>query len=990
MAPNILTIPAGAPFAETLARGLVARFDPSSDPLSLASTTIYLPTRRAVRTLTEAFATELGGAALLPQMRPLGDVDEDDILFDQDAGDLALKPSIPALRRRFLMARMVMQWEKSRRGEVLTFAQAASLARGLAHFQDEADTQRLDLKKLDALVPDSLADHWRDVHRFLSLLRDVWPEILHDEGASNPMVRRNDALSALTRSYCSHGSKEPVIAAGSTGSIPATAELLAAIAHLENGQVILPGLDLDMDEASWDGLDEGHPQYGMKQLLQSLGVARADVTRWGAPEGRRSVLLREALRPAPTTDAWQALAHGDTIDIAQGLETFSLIETAQPQEEALVIALILREALEDADRTAALVTPDRNLARRVASELARWDIAIDDSAGRPLANTPPGTFLTLLAEAAHEDFSPVALLALLKHPLSAGSEEPDSFRRKARALDRHVLRGPTPDAGLAGLLRIIESKDDIEHPIFGELKPWLKNLAVILQPLAELLRDPDVPLGDIIAQHVKSAESLAAISDCDGAAQLWRGDAGQAAASLMTSMASAANQTRIDGPSYAALFRTLALEQQVRVPHVGHPRLAILGPLEARLQSFDTIVLGSLNENAWPQPASNDPWLSRPMRKDLGLEAPERAIGLAAHDFAMLASAPRVFLTRSLKVDGSPTVASRWLQRLKQLTEGLGLTSNLAADRNYIALAHALEEPPEKPERMKRPAPSPLASARPKSLSVTEIETWIRDPYAIYAKHVLRLRPLDPLEAELGARERGTSIHTVLEEFLRRYPDSLPADAEATLIEIARDLFNRAGISKATLAVWMPRFLKAAHWFVAMERGRRFSISRSFVELQGEWTFRVSGKDFRLRGRADRIDVLKTGGAAIVDYKTGLPPSSSQVNQLFAPQLPLEGAILKHGGFANVGPLKPEELLYIQFTGGAVPGEQKPVKGNISDLVAKSETFLVALIARYDNDAEPYLPRVLPYRADVPGDYDHLSRVREWSLTGWESEEDGE
>ncbi len=988
---NILTIPAGAPFAETLARGLIARFDPGRDPLALSAATIFLPTQRAARTLTETFAKLLGGAALLPQMRPLGEVDEDEFLFDGDAADeLSLPPAIAPLKRRFLLARLIQRWDETRRGQRLSFAQAASLARGLAHFQDEAETQGADLSRLDDLVPAHLARHWEDVRRFLSILRDAWPAVLAAEGAVNPIARRNEALRLLAARYAARGAGGPVIAAGSTGSIPATAELLRVIATMPDGMVVLPGLDQALDEESWQRLDEGHPQFGMKQLLERIGLARGDVRVWdGAVESPRALLLRETLRPAPTTDAWQALAQAGTAPVAAGLKDFALIEAAHPQEEASAIALILRELLETPGRTAALVTPDRGLARRVAVEMARWDIAIDDSAGKPLASTPPGAFLTLLADAAHADFAPVALLALLKHPLAAGGEAPAEFRRKARALDRYVLRGPRPDAGFDGILRALEAEDAHETrlAIYGELKAWLAGVADKLQPFAEALKAGEIALSRLVELHGEAAEALAATPERIGAEVLWRGDAGRAARQLLDEATLAAGDTKVDGASYAALLRTLALEKHVRLPYGGHPRLTILGPLEARLQSFDVAVLGGLNENAWPRAAAADPWLSRPMRKALGLEAPERAIGLSAHDFAMLAAAPTVFLTRALKVEGSPSVPSRWLQRLIQLTQGLGFEEGLKPPRDYIALANALEQPRDAAKRMERPAPRPPVAARPRALSVTEVETWLRDPYAIYAKHVLKLRPLDPLEAELGPLERGTAIHAALEEFLRRFPKDLPADAEQQLIAIARAVFVAEAVPKAMLAVWMPRFLKAALWFVAEERGRHFGISDSFVELLGVWRFTVPGGPFELRARADRIDVLTRGGAAIVDYKTGTPPTKRQVKELLTPQLPLEGAILRHGGFEAVGPLTAEELLYIQFAGGAEPGKIHDVSDDITALVGEAERLLIERVKAFDNIEQAYMPRVMPYRADVAGDYDHLSRVREWSLTGWEESE---
>jgi ATP-dependent helicase/nuclease subunit B len=982
---NVFTIPAGTAFADLLARGVIEQTDIARDPFALADITILVPTRRAVRTLQESFARELGGAALLPQIRPLGDVDEDEILFEAGADDLSLPPAIDPVRRRLLLASLVEQWDRARNNGASTFgfAQAASLARGLAQFIDEADTQNVDLSKLESLAEGALAEHWGQVKEFLAIVRDEWPKLMAAEGAINPAARRNLALHALAQRYRDHPPKSRVIAAGTTGSIPATANLLREIAGLAQGAIVLPGLDRDLDDESWTKLDEGHAQFGMRQLLEHIGIARRDVRDWSplAANAARGKLLREALRPAPTTDAWRAIAERGSEDIAQGLDGISLVEAGHPAEEATAIALILREALEQRGRTAALVTPERYLARRVAAELDRWSIAIDDSAGRPLANTRPGTFLSLIADAANSEFAPVALLALLKHPLAAAGLDPGEFRRFARDLDRLALRGPRPDPGLDGIARAIDAAAS------ASLAAWWEKLASTLGPLALALKKPGVALGAIAKLHAETAEQLAETREEKGKDRLWAGQDGEAASELISELIRAdVALPPIETSAYPSLFRMFAEERAVRPAYGSHPRLAILGPLEARLQHYDVIVLGGLNEGTWPQQPPADPWLSRPMRKALGFELPERRIGLAAHDFATLAAGPRVFLTRSLKSDGAPTVASRWIERLKQLTKGLGLADRLKSPEPYPAYASIIDIPKEQPKPEPRPNPRPRLGLRPRNLSVTEIETWLRDPYATYAKHVLKLRPLDALDAEIGPLERGSAIHRVLEKYLEANPQNVPADALVQMMDIARIVFDEMAIPSAARALWIPRLARAATWFLEIERTRRAQVAQSHLEIAGKWEFPAPGGAFTLRGRADRIDVLKQGSAAVIDYKSGAPPTSRQVETLLAPQLPLEGAILAAGGFAELGKLSSAELIYIRFGGGPVPGEWKPVKGDINQLVQKSAELLAARVAMFDDESVPYPSRVAPYRASIAGDYDHLARVREWSSSGWKDD----
>ncbi|MBN9532993.1 MAG: double-strand break repair protein AddB [Alphaproteobacteria bacterium] len=984
---NVFTIPAGEAFAEALARGVIAQTGAGAAPLELAATTIYVPTRRAVRTLSDAFAAQLGGAALLPDIRPLGNVEEDDFLFDPQGEDLALAPPIAPVRRVLLLATLIAQWERSKTGQEIAFVRAAALARSLAGFLDDMQTEGVALSALQSLTPEGLAEHWAEAREFLSLLVTHWPDILAEEGALDRAAHRNAALRALAQRLAAHPPQAPVIAAGSTGSIPATAGLLGVIATLPQGAVVLPALDTTLDEKSWAGADEGHPQFGMKQLLMRMGLAREDVKLWpGAkPAGIREELLSETLRPAPTTDAWRALVEKRAPQMAAAFDGLTLIEAADPAEEARAIALILREVLESETRTAALVTPDRALARRVAAEMERFEIAIDDSAGRPLAHTPSGAFLCLIAEAAESKFAPVPLLALLKHPLAAGGTARGHHLHMVRALDL-CLRGPAPDAGADGIRRAITRQTgDRSAPCDPAVAPWFERIAATLQPLTNILNGP-ARLGDAVAAHLAAAEVLAADDKQGGADRLWRGDAGLTAREFLAQMGEAAARLLPMVPgSYAQLFRQFALERSVRPRFGQHPRLFILGPLEARLQRHDVMVLGGLNEGTWPAHAAIDPWLSRPMRRQLQLESPERAIGLAAHDFATLAAGPRVYLTRSRKADGAPTVASRWLQRLLQLARGLNCEEKLTAGTDYTGIAQHLLQP-KNVTRIEKPRPTPAVALRPRKLSVTEIETWLRDPYAIYARHILKLKPLDPLEAPFGPRERGTLIHRALEKFLIACPGALPADAEKRLIEIADAVFAEFAIPKSILAIWRPRFLRAAQWFVASERGREAAIVKRHLEKRGEMTIPAPGGDFVLHGRADRIDELPGGEGAVIDYKTGRPPTNRQVETLLAPQLPLEAAMLAGGKFADIAALTPVDLIYIQLGGGNPPGKIITI-GDAGALTNRAMDYLSTRIAQFDDAVHPYPPRVIPVSTKADGDYDHLARVREWQLSVSEEDE---
>ena len=327
--------------------------------------------------------------------------------------------------------------------------------------------------------------------------------------------------------------------------------------------------------------------------------------------------------------------------------------------------------------------------------------------------------------------------------------------------------------------------------------------------------------------------------------------------------------------------------------------LAIWGPLEARLQRADLLVLGGLNEGTWPTSVDTGPWLNRPMRTALGLPQPERRIGLSAHDFATALAAERVLLTRAEREGGAPTVPSRWLARLDALF-GYEPGSNSVPPeyiqrgrRSYLSWAEELDAPRDyKP--WPRPEPTPPLAARPTRLSVSSIEQWRRDPYGLYARRILGLERLDPLEAELGAADRGSALHDALDEFLRERPDGrLPAEALERLLSLGEKHLAGVLAAPAERAFWWPRFQRLARWFVAAEDLRRAGGAK-LLRTETKGAFMIG--TLTVEARADRIDDAGGGIWEIIDYKTGRVPSKKELEGLFAPQLLLEAAMASSGG----------------------------------------------------------------------------------------------
>jgi ATP-dependent helicase/nuclease subunit B len=1021
---NVFTIPTGVPFADALAAGLMARA--GSDPLALSRMIVLLPNRRACRALADAFLRQAGAGArglaeqpgrgmLLPRLQPIGEPDEESqaIADVGSAGDGAdIPPAIGELRRRMLLARLVHLSPQARLGAItgsgdagpIPFDQAVRLAAELGALIDQVATERLDFSKVKDLAPAD-SEYWQLTVRFLDLVQAHWPEILAAEGAMDQPARRNLLLERQCALWKARPPQGPVIAAGSTGSIPASADLIAVVAGLPQGMVVLPGLDRGADAESWAAIaeDQSHPQFGMHHLLGRLGVPLEAVRLWPS-EGfagaspLRARIVADALLPAAVTERWELRAEaliggGQSLDaVRQAWSGVTRIDCATEQEEAGVIALLLRRAVDQAaPRRAALVTPDRSLARRVTAELGRWGIAIDDSAGEALRMTPPAAFFLLIAEAAAADWAPVPLLALMKHPLAAGGRAPVAFRAEVRALERAILRGPRPAPGLAGLRHTIESALHTEGIREGE-QAALRRAARFADHLLALAGgfdrlDGKHPLADRLTAHVELAEALAATDAEDGAKRLWREEAGEALADFVQELVEAGRgMPPLDAMDYAALLPELMSGIAVRPRYGRHPRLFIWGPLEARLQQADYVVLGGLNEGIWPPEPPIDPWLSRPMRRDFGLPAPERRIGLSAHDFQQSLGATQVVLTRALRAGGQPTIPSRWLLRLDAYLQRLGIDYQQSAPL-WRGWQRRFDRA-ERPQAVARPVPRPGARYRPSNLSVTRVETWMRDPYAIYARHILALRPLDELDQEPDVAELGNLIHEALDAFVRAFPKELPPDALERLRAIGETAFHPYQDRAAVMAFWWPRFERVARWFVALEQERRPLLAMSESERQGKLVIDAVTPPFTLTARADRIDRKRAGGLVLIDYKTGAVPHMSDVVLGLSPQLSLEAAIAHAGGFEGIGASAIDSLEYWRLTGGVVPGAVEavrnpgrsttPIDPNL--LAADALAGLQRLLAAFSREdaAYPAVPR-----ADAAprfNDYEHLARIAEWSV----------
>lgn len=997
-ASKIFTIAAGLPFAETVAFGLLKHFSTDDHQENMSDVTLLVPTRRAAQSLRDAFLRVSNGAALLlPRLRAIGDVDETALSFQSwglsGPNILDLPPAIPAMDRLLTLARLVRAfpiYDPATGQKIPPEApEALRLARALATLLDAIQSEDLDPSTLKTLVMGEHAAHWEDILHFLSIILEAWPAILADKGVMDPITRRTALMRAQADFWTTHPPTTPIIAVGVLASTAATAKVLAAIAQLQQGAIILPGYDPDVTDADWDEVSKDqhstHPQTHIAKLLSMLNVDRHDVRPWtqfyNAPQlatHQRSLLWTQVIRPAASTTDWRHLGLNPLPQTL--MDGLHIIEADTEREEAAVIALAARETLETPGQTVMIVTPDRAIADRIRGELTRWQIVVDDSAGKPLGTTPPGTLLRLSAHMVRQPGAPVALLACLKHPLVAAGWSQPRFRAAVRALEISALRGARIQGGWSELRTFIQHQPTPNDDVLS----LLDTLIQITKPLETLMASQAADVRDLIEAHVALCEALTATDTQDGAAEMWAKDAGHVAAEFIADLCRSVSVIEdIPGAQYPAILEALMAGVVVRPSFGWHPRVRILGLMESRGETADRIILAGLNEGIWPPSPTADPWMSRPMRTDFGLPAFEHRIAQAAHDFVQLASHPNVLITRSKKVDRAPSVPSRWLMRLSAVCQASHLQLSNDYGTKLLNWARTIDRRREA-DLIKPPEPKPPVAARPRSFNITDISRLIKDPYAVYARKVLNLKALEPVDAPLGAAERGTFVHKALEAFTPLFDATPPEERVKKLLEIGQKELGTDWQRDAIWAFWWPRFVRAAEWFVADETERRKTATPVLIEQNGIWEWPSDHGPLKLIGKPDRLDKTNAGETIIIDYKTGQTPSKSSVTQGQEPQLALQGALVREAAFPHV-PRDVVELSYLSVTGSNTERD-KAIRFAPNPLIEQAQTGLKALLAAFDDQDTPYLSHPDPTFGKPDQDFAHLARIAEWRSA--ESEED--
>ncbi len=977
MSLKVYTIPPARKFLPELAAGIFEMAGGMGPDLTRFR--ILLPTRRACRELRQEFLNLSNGKPLLlPRMNPLGDIDQEelDLLISGTVESQfidTIPPALSSLERQMMLSALVQAKNPDMRGE-----QCLSLARALGRLMDQVYTEDLDLSELPNLVDQSnLSEHWLQTVDFLKILSETWPLVLKEEGRIDSADRRNRLLKSMAQFWQENPPSTPVIAAGSTGSIPATGHLLHVVAGLPDGHVILPGLDIHSDETSWKHVGETHPQNTMKRLITRMGVVRHQVKQWHKGDKystSRLDIARAVTCPAETCDSFAI----EEEKLKTGLQNIELVEADNSRHEAQAIAIAIRECLEDPDKKAVIITPDRNLARRISAALRRWDIYVDDSAGQPLHMKPAGIFINRILNCLIENFAPYPLLDFLKTSFATNTFGEAAISK----FETSVLRGPRPLAGIEGLRKAVQSAKEPE-PLIS----FIDRLDAAFTPLADFSNGVHA-LQDLILALSQTIEILTGD-------KLWATPDGESLALLFSELQSQdIRLTPADLRTHYGYLNQFMSDSKIRSAYGTHPRVTILGQIEARLITADLMIMAGLNEGTWPPELPADPWMSRPMRKRFQLPPVERQTGLSAHDFVQAFNANKVIMTRAKKIDGTPSVPARWLERLSALLEATELKKNFLTDKSNLGTwAHLLDQadtvtPAAKPE------PRPPVSARPKTLGVTGIETLMKNPYQIYARYVLGMKPLSPVDEDVTASDRGEFIHDLLNKFINDYPLILPENSEQILLKMGEDKLSELGQMSPAWRYWWPRFQNIVPAFLKHEAEWRTGSRVWRTEIKGGHKFNFSGTDFTLTAKADRIDTT-TAGAAIIDYKTGNTPYTANVVKGKSPQLPLEALILSKGGFENRQVDADKiSLSYWTLTGKRNPLDitiletktvtQKKIPVVIGDLVHDAEEGLTKLMTAFMTEITPYSP-IIPSSNrlyDEEKAYKHLARTDEWGIEG--------
>jgi ATP-dependent helicase/nuclease subunit B len=929
--PNLLTVPAGESIAHLSAVHILARHTPET----LAQAVVFVPNRRSVAVMRDAFAHELDGkATLLPRFIPLADIGDALLgLIGSAAFEIleAIPVAMPLAQQRYILTQQVAIFERKHRPHV-SLDYAMTMADALMELQENIARAGVSITRAQLLdlMPKNYAEHWRDAIEFLAILTDVWPSIEQEMGVITATAHELRVMEALATYWAKQPPAYAVYAVGSTASQSVTAQLLKTIAHMPQGAVILPGIDPTMDAGEWEAIAAGHPLFHLKQFLDGFAIPPANVTPLvNAP---RSIWLEASVPPA-FVPKWP-------VRILPDHRSLRLIPCAQPEEEVRVISLLLREALENPAQHVALITPDERLMAQVASHMKRYDITVDRLNAGTLASTQIGSLWAVLLAALMEPERQLPLRSLLHHPLMAIDPALRQGLEKGwHGLNRsHAGHLPRHDANLNA------------HPNYAALAAFVKQI------------------------YKLSSQTMSAsgwVNACRSLLEAWVEESGQAHDAVEAELAAIAYADGFGAmpiQDFAALLTDRLATPWRDAGLNTHPRIHLLTPVEARLQRFDCVIFANMVDDLWPGMHQPNPWMNLAASESLGLPDVAERVSLMAHDVLMLGSYGEVFLTYPRRAGGSPTTRSRFIERLLTLLASHRIAEADITAAHYASWAQMLYASdvyaPEAPA-----TPRPTGAQRPRRLPVTDIEKLVKDPFHIYAKHVLGLRKLDEIDASPEASDFGSLTHKAAEELSRHWDAEKRPATQSELAQMAQHALRELSERPSIDIFWRARLKNGLHYVNHLEAEHRDALTHVACEEKIEQSFPLTGNEaITLYGRIDRVETRNTG-ITIIDHKTGQPPSQKEILDGRAPQLLAYSMLLGD----RVEAVQYWALPRLGTQGDITQAEITP------EILAQFEAKLRSALLTMLDEATPFLARPNGGDDRFGGDYDGISRWDEWA-----------
>lgn len=882
-------IPGNEDFLLNFANGMLSKFGHLGP--EIGKVTIILPTKRSCRKLAQTFFhISEKKACFLPRIYPLQDIELSYLLEQVFSCNITEdQPNLLEHLRKKIAPEMLE----------MSILQGLCGANGLANhlYSLFYEIQKHQLGNIIEKIQHHYSDHLDQIIELLKFIIEALPQKLHKLGLIDKASYVNEISMILAITWEKYPPKYPVIIAGIDGETASDRALLKVVNEMRNGYVVLHNIDKSLPNAEWQEISHEHPQYQLKSLIDLCRVGREEIYSW-----HNIVNVKH-------NDIFFSKSFSRNFSNCAPPQDLTIIETETPQQELQFITQLCVDKLICGNESVLIVTQNELLIEKLTYMLLAHNVIPDCSIGNSALKCDEMIFLQLIMRTIFEHFSPISLLALLKHDLCKIAQ-----KEVVQQFEISHLRGIN---SYKNLQELIAATDE-------EIKQILQLILEHSRKLEEIMSQKTTDFGDILSTHLELAERLSANS-------LWQHERGVELRELLLELSRNAHHIGKIAPiSYLAIMRDMLSKAKFRTSKTYNPRLIIITPKESQLLCADNVILADLNENSWPQKSSSNIFLNDILMQSLGFENSEIETGRNAAKFYNLLHNKNIYLTRSKTSKNIITTSSRWLLRIKLLLQKIAYHEQ-----------PALNLSPEILDIIELPltSPTPPVEFRLKSLSVTQVEKLIRNPYDIYASKILRLYELEPINKDPENLDYGNLIHEAIHHFTLHYkPPTEPYKFFMDFIlQKGRDLFYKPAIRN----VWLPKIEKIARWFI------EYHLDNMSCKLLPETELQAKFGDFTLKARLDRMEVREGNCVTILDYKTGKLPGKKDIADLVSIQLPLEALLAQKNGYIVT------KLLYLQLNSQL----DEPVLHELPEptlLITKAEAKLLELIEFYKTQEHGY------------------------------------